>query len=114
LKDVPVIACETDGARSFAEAVKKGELVTIPAVTSIAKTLGAKRVCQEALDWTKKHKVTSVICSDRQAVDACLKFADDHRCLVEQACGAGNLVMKWLLVISHSKVWLWGIRSLTS
>ena len=30
----------------------------------------------------------SVVVSDRQAVDACLKFADDHRFLVEPACGA--------------------------
>ena len=30
----------------------------------------------------------NAIISDRAAVDACLRFADDHRVLVEPACGA--------------------------
>ncbi len=33
---------ETHGAESFNEAVKAGHLVTLPAITSIARTLGAK------------------------------------------------------------------------
>ena len=28
------------------------------------------------------------VCNDQQAVAACLKFAEDHRVLVEPACGA--------------------------
>lgn len=40
--DVPVVAAETSGASSFAEAVKAGQLVTLTSITSIAKTLGAR------------------------------------------------------------------------
>ena len=67
--------------------------MTLPSINTIAKTLGAKRVAQEALEWTKKHKILPVLVSDKQAVDACLKFADHHRTLVEPSCGAGLAVI---------------------
>ncbi|HEY5799384.1 MAG TPA: pyridoxal-phosphate dependent enzyme, partial [Burkholderiaceae bacterium] len=88
LLDVPVIAVETEGAASFYQAVQAGKLVTLPGITSIATTLGAKTVAQTALDWTFKHPISCVIVSDAQAVQACLSFADDMRTLVEPACGA--------------------------
>ena len=89
---VPVIAVETDGAASLHAAVQAGELVTLPAITSLATTLGAKRVAQRALEWTRRHDVRSIIVSDAQAVNACLRFADDLRTLVEPACGAALAV----------------------
>lgn len=85
---VPVIAVETDGAASLHAAMQAGELVTLPAITSIAGTLGAKRVARAAFDWTTRHDIRSVVVSDADAVDACLKFGDDMRVLVEPACGA--------------------------
>ena len=39
---MPIVALETDGAHSFYASVKAKQLVTLPAITSIAKTLGAK------------------------------------------------------------------------
>lgn len=86
--NVPVIAVETDGAASLNAAVLAGELVTLPAITSIATTLAAKRVAQQAFDWTRRHDVRALTVTDAQAVDACLRFADDMRILVEPACGA--------------------------
>jgi L-serine/L-threonine ammonia-lyase len=86
--DVPVVAVETEGAASFQAAVRAGETVDIGAITSIATTLGARRVCERALAWTREHPVTSWRVSDRAAVDACLRFADDHRIVVEPGCGA--------------------------
>lgn len=88
LGQVPVIAVETEGAASLHAAMHAGRLVTLPEITSIAPTLGAKRVAQAAFDWTRRHDVRSVTVSDAQAVDACLRFADDMRILVEPACGA--------------------------
>lgn len=86
--EVPVLAVETKGADSFAAAVKAGHLVTLPKITSLATTLGARTVAPQALEWTRHHPITSWVVSDRAAVDACLRFADDHRILVEPACGA--------------------------
>jgi len=86
--DVPVLAVETHGAASLHAAMKAGEPVDIGRIDSIAITLGARRVCERALRWTREHPVSSWLCSDRQAVEACLRFADDHRIVVEPACGA--------------------------
>ena len=92
LQQVPVIAVETEGAASLAAAVKAGELVSLPAISSIASSLAARRVAQQALDWTRRHDIRTVTVSDAQAVDACLRFADDMRMLVEPACGASLAV----------------------
>ncbi len=45
--EVPVIACETTGAASFAESVKQGQRITLPRIDSIAITLGAKTSTRE-------------------------------------------------------------------
>ena len=86
--DVRVVAVETVGAASLDAAVQAGELVTIPAITSIAKTLGAKRVAQRAFEWTQSHNIHNITVTDKQAIEACIQFADDFRVLVEPSCGA--------------------------
>jgi L-serine/L-threonine ammonia-lyase len=87
--DVPLIAVETAGADSLHAAIAAGETITLPAITSIATCLGARRVADAALDWTRKHPVRSIVVSDAAAVRGCLEFAKRHRILVEPACGAG-------------------------
>jgi L-serine/L-threonine ammonia-lyase len=91
--DVPVLAVETDGARSFADSVAAGELVTLPQITSIAITLGAKTVTPKLMAWTTRHDIRPFVVSDKAAVDACLRFADDLRVVVEPACGASLSVL---------------------
>jgi L-serine/L-threonine ammonia-lyase len=86
--DVPVLAVETDGASCFYAAVKAGRPVLMDPPTSIATSLGARQVVDEAFAWTKRHRIRPWLVSDRAAVDACLLFADEHRLLVEPACGA--------------------------
>lgn len=92
LAHIPIIAVETEGAASLHASVQAGELVSLAAITSIASTLGARRVAQQAFDWTRQHDIRSVTVTDAQAVDACLRFADDLRTLVEPACGAALAV----------------------
>ena len=87
-----MIAVETEGAQSMAASVAAGELVTLPHIDTIATSLAARRIAQEALDWTRRHVIHNVAVSDAQAVDACLHFADDLRTLVEPACGAALAV----------------------
>ena len=86
--DVPVLAVETEGAASFAASVKAGHLVTIDRIATVATTLGARTVAAAALAWTQRHTIIPWTVTDRAAVQACLRFADDHRVLVEPACGA--------------------------
>ena len=87
-KAVPVVAVETEGAASFAAARRAGRPVALPAITSVAKTLGALTIGAEALRWAARHPIDSVVLSDTQAVDACFRLLDDHRVLVEPSCGA--------------------------
>jgi L-serine/L-threonine ammonia-lyase len=104
--DVPVVAVETAGADSFAQSLAAGRLVELPAITSLATSLGARRVAGQALAWARRHPVRSVVVSDRAAVRACLAFQDDHRLLVEPACGAA------LAAVYQGEAALQGFRSL--
>ena len=87
-RDVPVCAVETEGADSFHRSVEAGRLVTLQGIASVATSLGARQVASRALAWTESHRVLPWVVSDRAAVGAVLRFADDHRLLVEPACGA--------------------------
>lgn len=82
-----VLALETEGADSLNKALAKGQLVTLPGITSIATSLGATRVAQKAFDLARKHNVKSAVLSDAEAAMGCWRLADDERILVEAACG---------------------------
>lgn len=86
--NVPVIAVETLGAESFAQAIRAGEPVELPSISSIATSLGARRVADAAFQVSREHDVRNAIVTDKAAVDACLRFIEDHRIVVEPACGA--------------------------
>ncbi|KAK7730413.1 catabolic L-serine/threonine dehydratase [Cytospora paraplurivora] len=85
-----VLAVETEGAESLNASVRAGELVTLPAITTIATSLGATRVAEEAFEWTRRAGagLMSAVVTDRDAVVAMTRFLDDARMLVESACGA--------------------------
>lgn len=102
-----VVACETEGAASFAASLaastskKEISLVRLNGITSVATSLGALEVTPAVIERAQRHQkrgemngdwcgddVQSYVCSDAEAVDACVKFATDHRMLVEPACGA--------------------------
>ncbi|KAI9845134.1 MAG: hypothetical protein M1838_001862 [Thelocarpon superellum] len=85
---VPVLAVETRGADSLAQAVAAGQLVTLPAITSIAKSLGAVRVAAQTLASAQRANVRTVVVEDAQAARASWRFADDERILVEVGCSA--------------------------
>ena len=88
LWDVPVIAVETEGAASFHQALRAGHAVELENIASVATSLGAKRICEQALRCAAQHPIESILVTDRAAVDASVRFLDDHRILTEPACGA--------------------------
>ena len=63
-------------------------MVALERISSVATSLGAKEVAAKALEVSGELEVVPCVVSDREAVDACLQFADDHRVVVEPACGA--------------------------
>ena len=90
-----VVAAETFGADSMTSSLEAGKVVTLPGITSVAKSLGAAApspdVFAAAYELYRDENDRRVLpwrVSDEDAVRACLRFADDHRVLVEPACGA--------------------------
>lgn len=88
LDDVTVIATETIGADSFAQSLEQGRRVELDAITSVATSLGARQVSARAFELAMQHPVHIIVVSDHDALNACRRFLDDHRILVEPACGA--------------------------
>ena len=88
LDGVPVYAAETEGMASYAAALDAGHPVELPVLTGVATSLGARQVCQRVVEIARERPVHPLRVTDREAVDACLAFLDDHRLLVEPACGA--------------------------
>jgi len=85
---VPVIAVETAGADSLAQSIAAGERIVLPRIASLATSLGARQVAQQAFAISCAHPLRSLVVADRDAVNACIRFMDDHRVVVEPACGA--------------------------
>jgi len=90
---VPVLAVETKGADKLYQSFQKGEIVTLSSITSIAKTLGASKICDEAWNLRNKHKIISCLVTDNDAVNSIINFANDHRVLVEPSCSAGLSIL---------------------
>jgi L-serine/L-threonine ammonia-lyase len=128
LTNCRVIAAETAGASSFGQSWASGNVVTLATIDSIATSLGALSVTPIALERAQRYHasgsngtVSSAVCTDAEAVDACVKvrrvhcipgpvdhcgnispqsclfslqqLARDHRLLVEPACGAALAVL---------------------
>lgn len=103
-----VIACETVGANCLAKSLEAQELVTLPQISSIAKSLGALRPSEAVFERCirmDRALFRSAVFSDSQAVAACLRLADDHRLLVEPACGAA------IAAVTEKSEALQGMRS---
>lgn len=86
-----ILVMETEGTDSFNIAVKTGgDPVRLEKITSIVTCLSANEVCPQILADFKASKppILSRLVTDREAVEACTRFLDDHRFLVGTACGA--------------------------
>ncbi len=87
-KDIPILAVETKGADSFRAAFLANKHVGIDSIRSIATSLGAKKIAKRAFELLNEHQIISHVVTDDDAVNGCYNFLEDHRILVEPACGA--------------------------
>jgi L-serine/L-threonine ammonia-lyase len=85
--DVPVVTVETEGAASFAKSVQAQKIITLDRISTIATSIGARRIADKAFELGQHHIIYPQIVSDRDTLDACFNFLDDERLLVEPACG---------------------------
>lgn len=88
LTHIPIIAIETEGTASLHLAIQHNKPTSLKEIRSIATSLGAKQICDQAFYVTKTHHIHSILVSDQEAIHACKAFLADHRIVVEPACGA--------------------------
>lgn len=91
--NVAMITAETLGAATLATSVKENKRIRLDKIDTVATTLGAKQICQQAFDLTQTHPVFPQVVTDKEAISACIQFSNDHRLLVEPACGASLAVL---------------------
>ncbi|KAJ0419095.1 tryptophan synthase beta subunit-like PLP-dependent enzyme [Aspergillus carlsbadensis] len=88
---VRVLAVETKGADSLALALNEGCLKSLPAITSLATSLGALQVAPQTLKNAQSPpagvEVSSVVGSDAEAARGSIRLADALRLQAELACG---------------------------
>lgn len=85
---VAVVAVETEKANCFNLSFKAGKQVILEHPNSVATTLGSTYCPPEAVEYSKRIHTQSITVSDQEAVEAVVSFAEDHKHIVEPACGA--------------------------
>ncbi|MFN2501567.1 MAG: threonine/serine dehydratase [Pyrinomonadaceae bacterium] len=83
--DTRVWGVETIGADAMSQALDAGRPVELPAITSIAKTLGAPQVSETTLQLAQKNLECVTLVSDGEAVDALRFIAERVKVLTEPA-----------------------------
>ncbi|MBL8180504.1 MAG: threonine/serine dehydratase [Blastocatellia bacterium] len=81
-------AVETIGADAMSQAVTAGTPVELPAITSIAKTLGAPYVTERTLTAIQRDFEGVTVVSDAEAVRELLYIAERLKVIVEPAASA--------------------------
>lgn len=80
-----VIGVETVGADAMAQAVAANQIVQLPAITSIARTLGAPAVSQFTLNAVRELVEEVVVVSDQEAVHELFYLLERSKVLAEPA-----------------------------
>ena len=89
-----VVSAETDGANCFAAAVAAGAPTRLEAIRSVATSLGALQCSPTTLEEAARTRTHACTVSDVEAVEACAFLLDEHRILVEPACGAAVALLR--------------------
>lgn len=81
--DIRAWGVETVGADAMSQALAAGHPVTLPAITSIAKTLGAPYVTESTMDLITKFYESVTVVTDAEAVEALLFIAERLKVITE-------------------------------
>lgn len=82
---VRIWGVETKGADAMSQALLAGEVITLPRITSIAKTLGAPAVSEKTLELANKYLEEVIVVSDAQAIRALETILERAKVLTEPA-----------------------------
>ena len=87
-QNTKVLCVETEGAASLYKSIEVGHQVTLEQINTVATSLGAKRICDQAWAYAQLPSVAAATVNDEEAIAACRSFASEYLCIVEPACGA--------------------------
>lgn len=82
---VRIFGVETVGADAMSQAFKAGHPVELPAITSIAKTLGAPSVSQQTLAIAQEHLEDVLVVTDEEAIKELRFILERLKVLTEPA-----------------------------
>jgi threonine dehydratase len=87
---------ETEGADAMKKALQAGEPVTLPAITSIAKTLGAPAVSETTLKAAQNYLEDLIVVTDSEAIQA-LSFILERLKTLSEPAASCTLAAAWRL-----------------
>ena len=85
IDEIDIVGVETEGADAMARAIDEERIVELPAITSIARTLGAPKVSAFTLEHCQSLAEGVAVVSDAEAVDALVFLLERCKVLTEPA-----------------------------
>jgi threonine dehydratase len=82
---IRVFGVETEGADSMYQSRKAGKIVELPAITSIAETLGARKTEKTQFEIVTKYVTDLVTVSDNAAIRALVTILQEEKLFTEPA-----------------------------
>jgi threonine dehydratase len=83
--EATIIGVETRGADAMAQSLAAGKLIELPAITSIARTLGAPKVCELTFRLVQELVREVIVVDDAAAARALFMILERTKYLVEPA-----------------------------
>lgn len=80
-----VVGVETEGADSMYQSWRAGRIIELPAITSIAETLGARKTEARQFEIITQHVSSLVTVTDDEAIDALVGLLAEEKLLTEPA-----------------------------
>ncbi|SCU98698.1 LAME_0G00210g1_1 [Lachancea meyersii CBS 8951] len=87
-KRIPIVGVETNGCQVLSHSLKSGVQLEFENITSIATSIGTNSISKKTYDNATQYFIRSVVLSDAEVIESCLRFADDTNIITEPACGA--------------------------
>ncbi len=84
-EEVEVISAETSGADCIARSLQAGRVVELPCISSVAKSLGARRTTPFIFNTLLKMLDRFAVISDEEAIASLFQFLDEEKVLIEPA-----------------------------
>ncbi|MFQ5978230.1 MAG: threonine/serine dehydratase [Candidatus Heimdallarchaeota archaeon] len=83
--EIKILGVETEGCDAVTQSFRENRIVTLPAITSIATTLGAKRTTETTFSRLKAVLSDMQTVTDKETLDALLLLLEHEKILVEPA-----------------------------